>query len=135
MAYVRRCVSPYASYDLNYAIVWAPYYKRPVLLGEVATRLNEIIVTVCKDLNVKINKLDIQDDRVILFLTPPPSMPIHHLVIRIKYASSKTMRQEFPALKKRLPTLWNRAYYCATLGEFDEVKANEFCLQQKKQYR
>lgn len=135
MAYVRRCVSSYATYNLNYVMVWAPYYKRPVLVDEPAERLKQIIEEVCESLDVKINKLEIRADRIHLFFSPPPSMPPHHLIVRIKFASSQTLRKEFPALKKRLPTMWNRAYYCATLGEFDEAKANEFCLKQKKAYR
>jgi putative transposase len=26
------------------------------------------------------------------------------------------LREEFPALKRRLPSLWTNSYYCATTG-------------------
>lgn len=34
----------------------------------------------------------------------------------MKGRSSRLLRQEFPSLKRRLPTLWTNAYFVATVG-------------------
>lgn len=53
-----------------------------------------------------------------------PQYGIHRLVKQIKARSSRLLRQEFPSLKSRLPTLWTNSYFVATVGEetFDTVK-------------
>lgn len=135
MSYIRRAVSIYAQYDLRYAIVFTPKYKRRVLIDDVRLRLEQIIREICNELYVEIMQLDVISDRVIMFIKPPPNIPPHHIVNRIKYWSGSTLRKEFPKLKTKLPALWSRAYYCATIGEFSEDIAHEFCLQQKKPYR
>lgn len=34
----------------------------------------------------------------------------------VKGRSSRVLRQEYPALKSRLPTLWTNSYFVATVG-------------------
>ena len=41
---------------------------------------------------------------------------IHRLVKQIKGRSSRLLRQEFPSLRRRLPTLWTNSYFVATVG-------------------
>ncbi len=45
-----------------------------------------------------------------------PQFGIHRLVRLIKGRSSRLLRQEFPALKSRLPTLWTNSYFVSTVG-------------------
>lgn len=45
-----------------------------------------------------------------------PQFGIHSLVKRMKGRSSRLLRQEFPRLKSRLPTLWTNSYFVATVG-------------------
>ena len=35
---------------------------------------------------------------------------------QIKGRSSRLLRQEFPSLRRRLPTLWTNSYFVATVG-------------------
>ena len=41
---------------------------------------------------------------------------IHRLVKAIKGRSSRLLRDEFPRLGHRLPTLWTNPYFVATVG-------------------
>ena len=41
---------------------------------------------------------------------------IHRLVRLIKGRSSRLLRQEFPVLKQKLPTLWTNSYFVSTRG-------------------
>ena len=39
---------------------------------------------------------------------------IHRLVKRIKGRTSRVLREEFPWLKSRIPTLWTNSYFVTT---------------------
>jgi putative transposase len=45
-----------------------------------------------------------------------PQFGIAKLVRYMKGRSSRYLRQEFPWLKSRLPTLWTNNYFVATVG-------------------
>ena len=55
-------------------------------------------------------------DHVRLLITVDPQYGIHRLVKQIKGRSSRLLRQEFPRLRSRLPTLWTNSYFVATVG-------------------
>jgi REP element-mobilizing transposase RayT len=46
-----------------------------------------------------------------------PQRSIHRLVKQIKRRNSHLLRQEFPTLRSRLPTLWTNSYLVATVGD------------------
>jgi putative transposase len=41
---------------------------------------------------------------------------VHKFVRRVKGRSSGLLRQEFPQLKSKLPTLWTNSYFVSTVG-------------------
>jgi putative transposase len=51
-----------------------------------------------------------------LLVAVDPQCGIHRLVKQIKGRSSRLLRQEFPHLRSRLPTLWTNSYLAATVG-------------------
>ena len=55
-------------------------------------------------------------DHVHLLVVCDPQFGIHRLVKQIKGRSSRLLRQEFPTLRRRLPTLWTNSYFVATVG-------------------
>ncbi|MET8359281.1 IS200/IS605 family transposase [Micromonospora sp. NPDC005171] len=103
-------------YRCNYQVVWCPKYRRPVLTGAVDGRLKEIISEVCAERDAPIEAIETMPDRVHLLVVCDPQYGIHRLVKQIKSRSSRLLRQEFPQLKSRLPTLWTNSYFVATTG-------------------
>ena len=55
-------------------------------------------------------------DHVHLLVECDPQLGIHRLVRLIKGRSSRLLRQEFPVLKRKLPTLWTNSYFVSTVG-------------------
>lgn len=55
-------------------------------------------------------------DHVQLLVVCDPRYGIHRPVKQIKSRSSRLLRQEFPSLRSRLPTLWTDSYFVATVG-------------------
>ena len=103
-------------YRCTYHIVWCPKYRRPVIAGEVDTRLKQIIRDVCAERDAPIAELETMPDHVHLVVTVDPQYGIHRLVKQVKGRSSRLLRQEFPQLRRRLPTLWTNSYFVATVG-------------------
>ncbi|RXI67477.1 IS200/IS605 family transposase, partial [Clostridium tetani] len=46
-------------YSCKYHIVWCPKYRRKVLIGNVETRLKELLIETCADIEVDIIKMEL----------------------------------------------------------------------------
>lgn len=103
-------------YSCKYHVVWCPKYRRPVLVNGIDTRLKEIIQVVCADCRAEILEMEVMPEHVHLLVEVAPQYGIHRLVRAMKGRSSRLLRQEFPRLKSRLPTLWNNSYFVATVS-------------------
>lgn len=103
-------------YRCTYHVVWCSKYRRPVIEGAVDERLQQIIREVCVERDAPIVELKTMPDHVHLLVVCDPQYGIHRLVKQIKGRSSRLLRQEFPSLRRRLPTLWTNSYFVATVG-------------------
>ncbi|BEL06154.1 IS200/IS605 family transposase [Actinoplanes sichuanensis] len=100
----------------TYHVVWCPKYRRKVITADVDTRLKQIIREVCDERNAPVTELETMPDHMQLLVTCGPQYGIHRLVKQIKSRSSRLIRQEFPELRTRIPTLWTNSYLVATVG-------------------
>ena len=103
-------------YSCKYHVVWCPKYRRKVLVEAVAERLATIIREVCQEHQAEIVSLEIMPDHVHMLVEVDPQFGIHRLVKLMKGRSSRLLRQAFPALKTRMPTLWTNSYFVSTVG-------------------
>lgn len=103
-------------YSCKYHVIWCPKYRRKVLIHDVAARLQELIYQIAAKLQSKVIELEIMPDHVHLLVEVDPQFGIHRLVKRLKGATSRILRQEFPLLKSRIPRLWTNSYFVATVG-------------------
>ncbi len=103
-------------YTCHYLVVWCPKYRRKVLVQAIETRLKEIIGQVCQEHQAEVEELEVMPDHVHLLVSVDPQFGIHRLVKLIKGRSSRSLRQEFPVLKRKLPTLWTNSYFVGTIG-------------------
>jgi putative transposase len=55
-------------------------------------------------------------DHAHMIVKVDPQYGVHRLVKAIKGRSSRLLRQEFPWLRSRLPTLWTTSSVVATVG-------------------
>ena len=103
-------------YSCKYHVVWCPKYRRSVLVDGVDERLKELIAESCDHLNVDIIKMEIMPDHVHLLIDVDPQLGIHKVVKQLKGYSSQILREEFPWLKSRIPSLWTNSYFVSTVG-------------------
>ena len=104
------------AYRCHYDVVWCPKYRRDVIRGAVEYRLKQIIGDVCTERAATIIELETMPDHVRLLVSVDPQYGIHRLVKQIKGRSSRLLREEFPHVRSRIPTLWTNSYFVATVG-------------------
>nr|WP_142504775.1 IS200/IS605 family transposase [Melghirimyces algeriensis] len=111
-------------YDCKYHVVFCPKYRRKVLVSPVSDRLKELFVEKARELEVTISSMEIMPDHVHLLIQCDPQFGIHRAVKHLKGYTSRVLRQEFPHLKSRIPSLWTNSYFVATVGtvNLEEVK-------------
>jgi putative transposase len=61
-------------------------------------------------------EMEVMQDHVHLLLDVDPRKGINQVVAKIKGYTSHELRDQFPYLKKRLPTLWTRSKFISTVG-------------------
>ncbi len=116
---------------MNFHFVWIPRRRRKVLIGEVATRLEEIIKEVCSELSLNILAMEIMPDHIHLFVSCPPSIAADQIMFRIKGRSSRVLRKEFSHLLK-MPSMWTRSYFVSTAGNVSTETIKRYIAEQRK---
>ena len=116
---------------MNFHFVWIPRRRRKVLVGGVATRLEEVIKEVSSELSLNILAMEIMPDHVHLFVSCPPSIAAGQIMFRIKGRSSRVLRKEFPHLLK-MPSMWTRSYFVSTAGNVSTETIKRYIAEQKK---
>jgi putative transposase len=119
-----------AVFTLKYHLVWCPKYRRKVLTGDIAKRLDQLIRGIADEFEMIVHAMEIMPDHVHLFIESEPRWCVAEIVNRFKGRSSRILRGEFPALKNRLPTLWSRSYYAGTVGHVSEATVRRYIESQ-----
>lgn len=118
-------------YLTQYHIIWCPKYRRNILQDSIKDRLLYIIHNSCLELNAEIKSIEIMPNHVHLFVSYTYKEPIHKLIKKIKGSSSNLLRKEFPELRK-MPTLWSRSFFVASVGNVSEETIKKYIDQQWK---
>ena len=71
-------------------------------------------------------------EHVHLLVGVDPQYGIHRLVRAIKGRSSRLLRQEYPWLRSRLPTLWTNSYFVSTVGGAPLEVITQYVENQKR---
>lgn len=118
-------------FQCAFHVVWCPKYRRRVLGGQVEERLKDLIREVVEEKGAWLVEMEVMPDQVHLLVEVDPQYGVHRLVKAIKGRSSRVLREEFPHLKSRLPTLWTNSYFVATVGGAPLSAINRYVEQQK----
>lgn len=103
-------------FNCHYHVVWCPKYRRKVLVSPLDERLKELIQESVEKWGQEFVQVEVMPDHVHLLVGCDPQFGIHRLIKFVKGATSHQLRQEFPELKKKLPSLWTNSYYVGTTG-------------------
>ena len=104
-------------YSCKYHVVWCPKYRRKVLVNGVDERLKSLIQEICVERSFTLIEMEVMPDHVHLLIEVDPQFGIHRAIKLIKGTTSRVLRQEFPWLRSRLPSLWTNSYFVSTVGD------------------
>ena len=118
-------------YSCRYHVVFCPKYRRPVLVDGVDERFKQIALEVADEMGFDIIEMEAMPDHVHMLLEVDPQLGIHKAVKRIKGRTSHDLREEFPWLMKRLPTLWTNSHFVSTVGGAPLAIVKQYIENQK----
>lgn len=110
-------------------------YRRKVLTNGVDVRLKELLLEYVANLSVDILKMKIMPDYVYILLEVDPQFGVHKAVKSLKGYTSKILRQEFPYLRTKMPTLWTSSYLVSTVGGAPLEVIKQYIKNQKTSQR
>jgi len=119
-------------FQCHYHFVFVPKYRKPVLRGEVALRVRELIREICRSHDMEIMKGHVRPDHVHLVLSVSPTMAPSRVMQAIKGKTSHHLLRDFRSLRKAFwgRHFWARGYFVATSGNVtDEVLAKYIAEQ------
>jgi putative transposase len=108
-----------------------PEVQREVLVPPLDSRLKEIVREICTDARSEMIEMEVMPDHVHLLLDCDPQFGINRLIRSIKGRSSHLLRQEYPFLKSRLPSLWTNSYFVSSVGGAPLTVIKQYIENQK----
>jgi putative transposase len=109
----------HVTYKLAYHFVWCPKYRKKILVGNLATFLEQEIRRICEANTWTIGALNVQIDHVHLFLNAPPSLAPAQIAHTLKGITARKVFHYFPEVRKQLwgGAFWSRSYYVGSVGD------------------
>lgn len=99
-----------------YHLIWCPRRRKPILIGSIKARCQQLIEMKCQEKGWTILTLAIQPDHIHLFLRVWPSDSAAAVIKEVKGITSFHLRKEFPAILLKLPSTWTRSSFSSTAG-------------------
>ncbi len=128
----------HACYLLKYHLVVITRYRRPVLIGDLKTRLLAIISELFeKQWKCKIIEISTDKDYIHVLFEGMPQMQLSKLANNFKTVTSRLLRKEFPEFLAQYydtddkPCFWSRSYFICTDSEKSEILIDQY-IQNKK---
>jgi putative transposase len=118
-------------YSCQYHVIFCSKYRRKVLTDGIDERLKELIVEKQEEFGYEVLDMEVMPDHVHLLLDVDPKIGIYSVITKIKGYTSKQLREEFPALKKRIPTLWTHSKFISSVGSVTLDVVKRYIEEQK----
>ena len=100
-------------------MVWSPKYRKRLLTGELAKRVEGLIREIGEAYDITIEELEVSVDHVHIFCSFPPRYAISDVVKTLKSLSARAVFKEFPGVKRKLwgGEFWEDGYFARTVGD------------------
>ena len=119
-------------FSCQYHVVFTPKYRRKVLINGIDERLKELIREKEEDYGYKVIEMEVMPDHVHLLIDLKPRIDVIRCVNLIKGSTSHILRNEFPELRRKIPTLWTRSKFIASVGAVTLEVVEKYIEEQKK---
>ena len=115
----------------RYHVIFCPKYRRRVLTDGRDSRLKEILQETASRHQFTLLEMEVMPDHVHLLVDCNQRYGIMQCVKDLKRESASLMRREFPELKSRLPNLWTRSTFIASVGAVSLEVVKKYIEEQK----
>ena len=116
-------------------LVFVTKYRRDVFTSEILSRIKEIFLETCEQMEVELIEFGGEDDHVHILVNVPPKLSVANLVGKLKGKSSYLLRKEYwQHLKKKLwgNHLWSPSYCVVSCGGAPLDIVKQYVLDQRK---
>ena len=103
---------------MHYHLVMVIKYRRAVLDEQVSNRAKEIFMYIAPNYNITLMEWNHDADHVHVLFKAHPNSALSTFINAYKSASSRLIKQEFPAIREKLwkEYFWSRSYCLLTTG-------------------
>ena len=119
------------TYSCQYHVVFCPKYRRKVLSPPVDEGVKEVFLRIAEEKDFRILDMEVMPDHVHLLLDVNPRYGVSQAVKDLKGRSSKVLRDRYPSLKSRIPTLWTRSSFISSVGAVSLAVVQQYIENQK----
>ncbi len=120
-------------YDLRYHFVFVPKYRKRVLVGEIAKRIEGMIRFCCQIHEWEIFELAVNTDHVHLYMGAQPKFSPSDIMHLVKGGTSNKIKEMFPELEEIYwgAGLWADGYLVKSSGEITHKVISEYVKKQR----
>lgn len=114
-------------YNINYHLVWCVKYRRKVLIGDIETRLRQMLHEIAKEKGFTVKTMETMPDHVHLFVSAHPKyspLYLYKMIIEIQ----KSFKYRIYPTKSQITNLENQFSMCRHLYNWslsERIKAYE----------
>ena len=120
--------------DLKVHVVWLPKYRKPVLTGEVAVRVRDLIRQIAAEHELENVSGKVARDHIHVFLSYRPNQDVSRIMQWLKGISSRVLFQECAALAQEVlgcRQFWARGYLAVSSGTITDEMIKEYIEEQE----
>jgi len=110
-------------------VVWCPKYRRRLLGGRVAARVDDLLDDIAADNGWEIVAREVMPDHVHIFVRVRPTDSPAEVARRFKGRTSRVLGTEFPWLGGK-KVLWSKSYFAASVGYVSEATVRRYIERQ-----
>ena len=118
--------------ELQYHFVWKTKYSYPVLRGDIALRLRDLIKEICAQQEMVVVRGNVRSNHIHVLVSAPSYLSPAKIAQYLKGKTSYRLLREFSDLRKRYwgSHLWGRGYFCSTVGAVTEEMIKKYIEDQ-----
>ena len=119
--------------DLKVHLVWIPKYRKPVLTGDIAIRVRDLIRQIAMEHELEIISGKVASDHIRVFLSYRAHQDISQIAQWLKGISSRVLLQEYPHLRKKFwgRHFWARGFLAVSSGTITDEMIKEYIDDQE----
>lgn len=129
---INYWIGSQTKHRMLYHIVWIPKYRKRILKGTIAKRLEELLKECALVNRWELHELNVQVDHIHMLIQLRPDISVSRVVQLFKGKSSRLIRKEYPDLEEFYwgDSFWGDGFFVETVGQVNLDKIREYIQNQ-----